>query len=282
MNYKNYLTLLISVALSACGGDNNNGVKGEDTQRLKFSDFSTEVSESVEESADNCGVVKVGQSELEANTCVADAYVNDRAFYAVYELEGIDSSVGSAWSGSTSGEVFMWLFDSHPGGGLSDLPSSVEISECINAEFSGTVDVNFENVFTCASFEPTERDESTTEEKLDLLNQFDTETYAFTYRGTGFSPRDSWRIGVEGGEVVRVQHVGDDEPSLNMTVGTAPTIHSLIDEIEACSSSDSCAIESLSYHNSYYYPTRFYKSWGQEGSGFEISEFVEGGDFQDG
>lgn len=46
MDYKNCLALLAAIALSACGGNSESGGNEEENQRLTFSDFANEVSES--------------------------------------------------------------------------------------------------------------------------------------------------------------------------------------------------------------------------------------------
>lgn len=114
-----------------------------------FDDFEADVANSVDPEADHCGVVDIDESQVDTNTCVADAFVNGRTFYAVYRLQGFDSSVGAALSGDSEGRVWKWRYDSNPAGGVPAAPSKIESTECLDADFSGSVDSGYEQVFLC-------------------------------------------------------------------------------------------------------------------------------------
>ncbi len=88
------------LGLTGCSGDED-----DDIVKITFEEFAEQVSQSAEDDAVDCGTVLIGESELAANTCVAEAFVNGQAFYAVYQLQGFDSSVGAALSGDSDGEV---------------------------------------------------------------------------------------------------------------------------------------------------------------------------------
>ncbi len=128
--------------LTACSGD--------DVDRITFEEFTEQVSQSAENDAVDCGTVLIGESELSANTCVAEAFVNGQAFYAVYQLQGFDSSVGAALSGDSDGEVLEWEYDSNPAGGVPGSSSRVDSTVCVDAELSGSVDTGYADVFSCA------------------------------------------------------------------------------------------------------------------------------------
>lgn len=151
------LTFLL-VNLAACGSSSSSGSSDPDIHEpandvvsVSFDEFVDDVRESTGSDAVNCGLVGVGEPEVTANTCVADAFVNDRAFYAAYELEGIDSAVGAAWSGDGSGEILRWDYDSNPAGGVPASSSKVDSVVCVDAEFSGSVDSGYADVFNCAA-----------------------------------------------------------------------------------------------------------------------------------
>lgn len=136
------ICLATSILLVACGGSN-----GE--SEITPDDFVNEVQRSTEANADSCGVVEPGDSQVDANTCVADAFVNGRAFHAVYWLEAFDTVEGAAITGDSRGEVILWRYTSNPTGGVPGSPAEFESDECMNASLSGSVDSGYDDVFLC-------------------------------------------------------------------------------------------------------------------------------------
>lgn len=148
MKRPNIWLLATSVfCLTACGGD---GSSNSDVETKTFEDFADEVSQSAGDDAVDCGIVEIGESEVSTNTCVAEAFINGEAFYSIYELQGVDSSVGGALSGDAEGEVLQWEFDSNPTGGVPASSSEIESTVCVDAELSGSVDTGYAEIFTCA------------------------------------------------------------------------------------------------------------------------------------
>ena len=145
MKQSNAWILAISLCFTACGGDGSDEVVTK-----TFEDFMDEVSQSAGDDAVDCGVVEIGESEVSTNTCVAEAFINGEAFYAVYELQGIDSSVGAALSADGEGEVLQWEYDSNPTGGVAAGSSEIDSTVCVDAELSGSVDSGYADIFNCA------------------------------------------------------------------------------------------------------------------------------------
>ena len=144
MKQSNAWILAMSLCFTACGD-------GSDEVVTKtFEDFMDEVSQSAGDDAVDCGVVEIGESEVSTNTCVAEAFINGEAFYAVYELQGIDSSVGAALSADGEGEVLQWEYDSNPTGGVAAGSSEIDSTVCVDAELSGSVDSGYADIFNCA------------------------------------------------------------------------------------------------------------------------------------
>lgn len=159
MKYTYWIILsFLLVNLAACGSSSSSGSSDPDIHEpandvvsVSFDEFVDEVRQSTESDAVNCGLAEIGESEVTVNTCVAEAFVNDQAFYAAYELQGIDSSVGAAWSGNGSGEILRWDYDSNPAGGVPASSSKVDSVVCIDAELSGSLDSGYADVFNCAA-----------------------------------------------------------------------------------------------------------------------------------
>lgn len=141
------MLLIVCFGLAACGSGNS--TRSDEVVSKTFDDFKNEVKQSSGEGAMNCGVVKVSDSQVETNTCVAASFVNKKAFYAVYELQGIDSSVGAAWSGLSNGEVSRWSFDSYPAGVAPAKSSSITKTPCVNPTLSGSLDTGYLDIFAC-------------------------------------------------------------------------------------------------------------------------------------
>ncbi|TVZ40928.1 hypothetical protein P886_0263 [Alteromonadaceae bacterium 2753L.S.0a.02] len=128
----------ISVLLIACGGS------GSDDHKVTFEDFTNTVKSQVGDTAIDCGTLPWGESQLEANTCMAESFNNDQQFYAFFEILSYDSTRYGSPVLTQSGELKIYYFDS---GTISS--GSISNRTCLNAEFSGNVDTSWEVVFLC-------------------------------------------------------------------------------------------------------------------------------------
>ncbi len=93
-----------------------------------FDEFIDEVKTSAGNEAIECGQVNVGESDIEANVCVSESYSNDLPFYAIYQLQGIDSFVAGAISKNENGMLILWSFDSSISGSGSSSDSRISQS----------------------------------------------------------------------------------------------------------------------------------------------------------
>ena len=59
-----------------------------------------------------------------------------------------------------------------------------------------------------------------------------------------------------------------------LDIDTAPTIESLYTKIDNCLNSSVCEIRELTFDQDQNYPDNYYKSTGEEGWGFRISEVI--------
>jgi hypothetical protein len=99
----------------------------------------------------NCGRVGIGGDPTAVDQCVSKAFSNGVAFYARYDLQGIDSSVSRLLSGTATGRVFFLLWDSDPSGG-GGAHESVDQWECISPTKGAAA-----RQFDCASAGPSAR-----------------------------------------------------------------------------------------------------------------------------
>lgn len=142
------LTSTYTLLLGCGSSDDSIGDAPED--RKTIDDFKAEVMITLNSEATNCGTVGISENSVTVNTCVAESASNSDSFYAFYVLQGIDSQVASAISGEEDGTIFLWHFDSNPAGGVPGSPSLVEKEECVDPEFSGSVDSGHEDIFLCS------------------------------------------------------------------------------------------------------------------------------------
>lgn len=149
----NVLTVAATLCcLAACGGDgirDDYETEEDEIVTITFDEFVDEVSASSGDEAVDCGIVEIGASDVDANTCVAQAFVDGQSFFSVYELQGFDSNVGAALSGDSDGKVFRWTYDSNPSGATGS-SSEIDTTECVDAELSGSLDSGYADVFSCA------------------------------------------------------------------------------------------------------------------------------------
>jgi len=136
---------VVFLLIVGCGSDSDQ----KDDGFRSFDDFKNQVVDSIDDAAKECGVVKLGNDKTEANTCVAESFTNKEAFVAVYELQGIDSSVGIALAMQANLTVTLWRYDSNPCGGVPACPSKIEPVVCEDAQLSGVVDGQPEDIFIC-------------------------------------------------------------------------------------------------------------------------------------
>lgn len=142
------VALVLAVSLNVgCGGAGEN--LEEETIILSFQDFVEAVEVSVSGGAKNCGVVEARENDVEVNTCVIESFNHGVEFYAVYELQGFDSSVGRAITQEENRSLYLWSFDSNPAGGYPAESSKVEKEPCRDPEFSGSLDSGYDNLFYC-------------------------------------------------------------------------------------------------------------------------------------
>lgn len=144
--------VIFFTGIAGCGSDDSGGDANGEVGKT-FDDFFADVILGAGDSARDCGLVGVGENKVEVNTCAAEAFMDGQAFYAIYELQGVDSQVAGAISFDTQSLTY-WVYDSNPapdGGTEPDGPVGVVSSQkCEDPEFSGSVDSYHTDVFRCA------------------------------------------------------------------------------------------------------------------------------------
>lgn len=139
---KSFYILILLLLLSGCEvSENKSGIT--------MNDFVNTVKSSTGENAIDCGQVEINENQFDTNACMAEAFTNNSQFYAIYMLQGTDSlgAVGLAYGVDEA--LFFWNFDSDPTGGGSIDNGKITKAECLNAVFSGNLDSEYYNVFSC-------------------------------------------------------------------------------------------------------------------------------------
>lgn len=100
--------------------------------------------------------------------------------------------------------------------------------------------------------------------------------YSFHYKVTGFAPDSGqlWAVEVRDDEVFDVVFVGEGESSWEPSVESMPTVSDLFGRISGCKLSHSCEVVRETYHQEFFFPVKYVASYGEEGAGFEVSNFT--------
>ncbi|TVZ39339.1 hypothetical protein P886_3739 [Alteromonadaceae bacterium 2753L.S.0a.02] len=128
----------ISTFLISCGGDDGGG------DEATYENFLKIVKSQTDNTAIDCGTVTYGGSQYESNLCMADAFTNDQQFYAFYELLSYDSTRYVSPVLTKSGDLKFYYYNS---GTITS--GSITDETCVNAEFTGSVDSSWQEVFEC-------------------------------------------------------------------------------------------------------------------------------------
>jgi len=132
------------MALSGCND-------GDDRSGMTFEDFQGRVRTDAGRDAESCGEVSIGQSRLEADTCLARAFGNGTDAYAVFRQQGIDSTIIAA-TVVRDGEVTFYSFDSDPTGGGAPDNGRVSSRPCLEPTLSGSLEGGL--AFRCGGSDP--------------------------------------------------------------------------------------------------------------------------------
>ena len=109
---QNVKFIAMSLALLGCSGEENSELGS-----YTFTEFENHVYQFAPENTRNCGVVRFGEDYTPVNTCVAESFVNEENFLAIYELEGFEPQNGLRGLAITmeNNQVRKWYYISDPG-----------------------------------------------------------------------------------------------------------------------------------------------------------------------
>ena len=103
-----------------------------------------------------CGRVEASITSIATDTCIENAFSTRTPFYAVYMLQGIDSTVAEGISFNSMNELFFWDYDSSITGQGNAGPSRVIQQQCVNPVFqggNGSIETRFGCYITIAQFQ---------------------------------------------------------------------------------------------------------------------------------
>jgi hypothetical protein len=115
---------------------------------------------------------------------------------------------------------------------------------------------------------------SVAETNFEMWSTSSQSSYSFVYEEAGFTPLSGkWEIQVHNDEVIFVNYIGENNPEFGLEVSTAPSINSLFERVLS-DSGDSCTVIDNEFDNNSYFPSNYYVSCGEEGSGFTVVDFI--------
>jgi hypothetical protein len=128
--------------LIACSSDK------DDSVYLEYTDFLSEVVQSVGEDAKYCGEVEITDSPLVVNNCIISEFENNNAFYAIHHLLGTESQATLVVSMSPNGNVILWNYY-----GGKDTEQQVTSEECENPSPNADLTIQYRSPFTCSNIQ---------------------------------------------------------------------------------------------------------------------------------
>ncbi len=117
------LTLAISCLLFACGGSGDSSSDDTSVEQLRST-----ITQAASDSAINCGEVQVAAAPEEVDQCLIQAYNNQTPAYAIYFLQGIDSTVARGVVIDSDRTVRFWTYDSWGTGQITEHSCELPLS----------------------------------------------------------------------------------------------------------------------------------------------------------
>lgn len=139
--------IALLVMLSACSNNSNSSRSG-----TTLEDFRNELLAAAGPNGRACGELAIGESEIDADSCLAEAFTNDTPAWSIVRRQGIDSTVAMGTTVRHRNVVF-YDFDGDPNGGGADDNGRISTRECIEPSLSGIVgDPMNAPTFQCEGF----------------------------------------------------------------------------------------------------------------------------------
>jgi hypothetical protein len=141
------------IGLAASGCQDNGGL----TFSASFSEYVQRIESDAGVNVTFCGEVTHLEHDLEANTCLVDAFMEKRGAYILAERSYNNQRVTDAWLAhmtDESAKVFYYWLELPVSGRESGAKGTVDIGECKDPSFSGTLDTSSNGLFNCGPTYP--------------------------------------------------------------------------------------------------------------------------------
>ena len=117
---------------------------------ISIDKFKTILKEESGFNSNDCDETQIEENTALVNACVKNSFENNKQFYSVYHIQGIDSKKAKAITMNASGIVKYWDYD----GGMADgriSESYVGYNECDNPEIKLDLNKYEMKVFNCSN-----------------------------------------------------------------------------------------------------------------------------------
>ena len=125
---RNIFIFVVSIILSACSDSNS-----DDESVLAKTTFTEETIALAGKDASNCGTVASSEARDTINSCAIDALNMHQPFYAIYNIQGVDSRVADSivYNGT---DFYILHFDDWScwSDGNENCDTSYGVSECVS------------------------------------------------------------------------------------------------------------------------------------------------------
>lgn len=141
------------IGLAASGCQDNAGL----TFSATFSEYVQRIESDAGVNVTFCGEVTYVEHDLEANACLVDAFMEKRGAYILAERNYSHQRVKDRWDALMTlenGSVFYYLLALPVNGRESGVQGTVDIGECKDPSFSGTLDTSSIGLFNCGPTYP--------------------------------------------------------------------------------------------------------------------------------
>ena len=120
---------------------------------ISLEEFTNVLTENLSEDSINCGISPGGENTIEINMCVVSAFENSKSFYAIYKIQGVDSTMARATTMDASGIINDWFYGGNEVGVMSGYDSYYLKNQCDNPAVKQEYDDREKLIFECSNQE---------------------------------------------------------------------------------------------------------------------------------